>query len=466
MENPKIKTIGLAKENESPENPGSLEKRVALIPMDVEKLVHKGFQVFFEKGCGLGIGFSDQDYQDAGAILQDHNAIYSDKDMVIKFKGPALEDIRKMRPKTVLFCMAHFHSYPDRAQLLKDCKINVVAMEEIRQSPNKIPDQIIASKVGMQRYFNQLKESPENFHIGFLGYSDDMVGAIRRACNRSPITTILYGHHATLQDIEYLGVNTIYVYDSKYFHNEILLKSLQEKQCHLFDLREFIEKKGSSAVVKYKETHPPFEYGGRKIQCLHETGRAGCRYGFHLATEVSHKIEQRNQAQVTILGYGNVGMGAIHEAFDQDVKKIRILGKRHTSKESITSFIQDADVIVNGAEQPRNLRGKNFLISNDHLKNVLQKGTAVIDLVGGSATNRSPVEPVIACTFLTDPHFEQDGIFVSALWGWPMMGMMKESAVKYSEQILDVLVNDDQLLYTGIENPSKPIQGAIVCGVF
>ena len=47
------------------------------------------------------------------------------------------------------------------------------------------------------------------------------------------------------------------------------------------------------------------------------------------------------------------------------------------------------------AEQPRELRGKNFLITNDHLKNDLDDGSVVIDLVGGSATNRSPVEPVM-----------------------------------------------------------------------
>ena len=33
-----FKKIGLAKENESPENPGALEKRVALIPDDVDAM--------------------------------------------------------------------------------------------------------------------------------------------------------------------------------------------------------------------------------------------------------------------------------------------------------------------------------------------------------------------------------------------------------------------------------------------
>ena len=129
-----FKKIGLAKENESPENPGALEKRVALIPDDVEKLVKKGCDVSVEYGAGEGVGFSDEEYLNAGAKLQHTEELYQDKDLVVKFKGPAMESIPLMQPKTTLFCMAHFHSFPERAQLLQDHKINVVAMENVVQT--------------------------------------------------------------------------------------------------------------------------------------------------------------------------------------------------------------------------------------------------------------------------------------------------------------------------------------------
>ena len=86
----------------------------------------------------------------------------------------------------------------------------------------------------------------------------------------------------------------------------------------------------------------------------------------------------------------------------------------------------------------------------------------VIDLVGGSPTNRSAVESVMTCTFLTDPYFEEEGVLFSALWGWPMMGMMKESGDKYSSQILSVLIEDDELVVTGIEDSTESIKGAMV----
>ena len=75
-----FKTIAVAKEIESPENPGGLEKRVALIPSDVAVLVEAGLSLFVEEGAGLGVGFSDEEYVDAGATLQGAEEIYKDKD--------------------------------------------------------------------------------------------------------------------------------------------------------------------------------------------------------------------------------------------------------------------------------------------------------------------------------------------------------------------------------------------------
>lgn len=123
------KIIGLAKEVESPENPGALEQRVALIPADVKKLIDAGSTVFVEEDAGIGVGFSNEEYLHAGATIVSHEDLYTNKDLIVKFKGPAMESIPKMKSGSTLFCMAHFHSFPDRAKLLEDHQINVIAME-------------------------------------------------------------------------------------------------------------------------------------------------------------------------------------------------------------------------------------------------------------------------------------------------------------------------------------------------
>ncbi len=141
-----FKNIALVKEIESPENPGGLEKRVALTPEDVGQLTSVGVKVFVEYGAGLGVDFEDEEYLKNGAVMQKADEIYKDKDMIIKFKGPSLESISKMKKSCTLFCMAHFHSFPDRAKMLENHQINVIAMEEILESPRVQTDEQILAR--------------------------------------------------------------------------------------------------------------------------------------------------------------------------------------------------------------------------------------------------------------------------------------------------------------------------------
>jgi len=140
-------------------------------------------------------------------------------------------------------------------------------------------------------------------------------------------------------------------------------------------------------------------------------------------------------------------------------------GRTQTTKERIDEFLEGVDLVVNGAEIPREIRGITYLVSNDHLKRVIPKGSVVIDLVGGSETNRSAVESVLSCTFLTEPHFIKEEVTVSAMRAWPMLGMMKESAQKYSSQIVDVLIKREKMI-EGIDSLAAGVKRALVCGPF
>ena len=461
----KIITIGLAKETESPENPGGLEKRVAMIPEHIKSLVDSGCKVFVENGAGEGVGYSDDEYHQAGATIQNGQAIYQDKDMVLKFKGPSLENTAKMTSGTVLFCMAHFKSFPERAQLMEDCKINVIAMEEVLESPKQFSDEIILSKRFVEEALVSLQGSYSELHVGFLGYHSSMIGGIRRAGNRKPKTQSLHQKDIEFEELKYFGESALYFYDSRVFTNTSLIAELKSRSCQLFNLQDFEENEGRTAVEEYRKSHPPFEFGGRRIQCLHETGMAGARYGFRLHKEHSSDTYQSEKIQASVLGYGNVGMGAIRECYDQGVRSIQILGRMHTQSNRIGSFIKNSNLIINGAEQPPELRGVNYLIKSDHVGSLIQKGSVVIDLVGGSATNRSPVEDIVECSYLTDPHFSRNGVTFSGLWGWPMMGMMKESAITYSGQILDVLLGKENLL-NGLSDLAAGVKPALVCGPY
>jgi len=464
---PHYSSIALVKEIESPENPGGLEKRVALVPSDVGQLVKAGIKVYVEIGAGEGVGFSDDEYVKNNAIMETTEQIYKDKALIIKFKGPALSSIEQMSEGCTLLCMAHFYSYPDRAKMLQDRRINVIAMEEICESPKQDSDERILGRVAMNEALTPFFQdnSIGGLRVRVIGWSERLRGAINRCGNRSPRSLQIIQPSTSFEDLDATGVNALYFYDSKTFKDpKGILKRLNALITLAFDINDFESEYGEQAIANYRENHPPAEFGMRRIQCLHETGQAGARYGMGLLSESKPSISKED-IKAVILGYGNVAQGAMDELYQQGVKNIHVLGRTQTAKSRIDYWLRDADIVINGAEQSAELRGKNFLISNKHLKELIPDNSVVIDLVGGSPTNRSPVEAVMSCSFLTEPYFVQDGVLVSSLWGWPMMGMMRETAIRYSGQIVDVLIGNEKLI-DGLVHLTPGVKRALVCGPF
>ena len=461
-----FKTIAVVREIESPENPGGLEKRVALVPGDVAQLVDAGVNVFVEIGAGEGVDFSDAEYKAAGATLQSGDQIYGDKDLIIKFKGPSLTSISKMRSGCTLLCMAHFGSFPERARLLEAQRINVIAMEEILESPKSQSKESILGRTAMAAALQPFADNNTlgGLKIRVLQWNWRTAPAIRRAGNRDPKSLRVVQGDINFDALEAVGSDALYFYDGDQLNNDALISALRKTDTHLFDLVEFERKHSEELMLAWNDSHEPHEFGLRRIQCLHQTGQAGARYGLKLLQQNKPDLDLAD-AKVLVLGYGNVGQGAIHEIHDHGVKTVCVLGRVHTNSGRINYWLKDVDLVVNGADQSEALRGINYLVTNQHLKTIIPDGSVVIDLVGGSPTNRSPVEPVLSCTYLTDPHFVQDGVTVSALWGWPMLGMMRETAVVYSGQILDVLAGSERLL-DGLGSLTPGVARALVCGPF
>ena len=68
------------------------ERRVALVPESVKKLVQAGYDVAVEAGAGTAAGFDDQAYRDAGATLEgDAAALVAGADLLLKVGPPATD---------------------------------------------------------------------------------------------------------------------------------------------------------------------------------------------------------------------------------------------------------------------------------------------------------------------------------------------------------------------------------------
>ena len=84
------------------------EYRVGLTPDSVKKLTEKNNGVFVETNAGAGIGFSDTDYQSAGAIVLDSaSKVYSESELIVKVKEPMPEEFQYLSNQHTLFTYFH-----------------------------------------------------------------------------------------------------------------------------------------------------------------------------------------------------------------------------------------------------------------------------------------------------------------------------------------------------------------------
>jgi alanine dehydrogenase len=116
------------------------ESRVAMTPAGVEVLVGHGHTVCVETLAGEGSGFSDPQYEKAGAaILETPRAIYAKCAMVMKVKEPLESEYRLMRKGQVMFTYFHFAASEalTRAVIASGC--TAVAYETVRKANGSLP---------------------------------------------------------------------------------------------------------------------------------------------------------------------------------------------------------------------------------------------------------------------------------------------------------------------------------------
>lgn len=116
------------------------EYRVGLVPSSVRELVHHGHKVLVETNAGEGIGFSDADYEVAGAQIEpDAESVFSKAEMIVKVKEPQPQEYARLREGQVLF--TYLHLAPDLAQTqgLIDSGCIAIAYETVTNARGGLP---------------------------------------------------------------------------------------------------------------------------------------------------------------------------------------------------------------------------------------------------------------------------------------------------------------------------------------
>ncbi|MDU8923440.1 alanine dehydrogenase [Pasteurellaceae bacterium LIM206] len=114
------------------------EYRVGLTPSNVQSYVEAGHTVYIECQAGAGIGFSDEDYQKAGAIVSDKTTLFAKSDMIIKVKEPIKAEYDYFRENQILYTYLHLAADKPLTDLLLNKKIQSIAYETIK-TPAGLP---------------------------------------------------------------------------------------------------------------------------------------------------------------------------------------------------------------------------------------------------------------------------------------------------------------------------------------
>ncbi len=116
------------------------EFRVGLTPASVRELVAHGHQVIVQSGCGLSIGKTDDDYQQAGAEIRPQAAdIFEQAEMIIKVKEPQSVERAMLRPGQVLFTYLHLAPDVDQTRELLASDAVCIAYETVTSGQGGLP---------------------------------------------------------------------------------------------------------------------------------------------------------------------------------------------------------------------------------------------------------------------------------------------------------------------------------------
>ncbi|WP_421890402.1 alanine dehydrogenase [Marinoscillum sp.] len=134
--------IGVPKEIKNNEN------RVAVTPAGVIELSKIGHQVYVQSTAGLGSGFTDEQYEEAGAtVLPTIEETYAIAEMIMKVKEPIEPEYKLIKKDQLVFTYFHFASYEPLTKAMMASGAVCLAYETVEKPDRSLPLLVPMSEV-------------------------------------------------------------------------------------------------------------------------------------------------------------------------------------------------------------------------------------------------------------------------------------------------------------------------------
>lgn len=127
------------------------ERRVALDPSRVERLIKSGVHVRIEAECGHAASFHDEDYHGA-SVMRNFADVVAGADIVVKVVCPTLDEIALLPPGSLLICMISAYQHLEEVKALQDRRVILLAMDHLPRTTRAQPMDALSSQATVAGY--------------------------------------------------------------------------------------------------------------------------------------------------------------------------------------------------------------------------------------------------------------------------------------------------------------------------
>jgi NAD(P) transhydrogenase subunit alpha len=128
------------------------ERRVALVPSVVPKLIKLGAKLHMQSGAGDAIKLADSAFKDV-TFIDDRTALVSDADVVLAVQPPALDVIDAMKEGAILICFIYAGKEKALVHRLLEKKITCFAMERVPRISRAQAMDALSSQSALAGYY-------------------------------------------------------------------------------------------------------------------------------------------------------------------------------------------------------------------------------------------------------------------------------------------------------------------------
>jgi NAD(P) transhydrogenase subunit alpha len=136
-----------------PKESEAKETRIAIIPQHVKQLSAAGATIEIEAGIGISLGYSDQDFREAGAlVVSNQKKMLSNADLIVRIRKPSVKEVKPMKKGALHISFLDPFAASDLIDTALEAAIDMISMELIPRTTLAQKMDAISSQASLAGY--------------------------------------------------------------------------------------------------------------------------------------------------------------------------------------------------------------------------------------------------------------------------------------------------------------------------